>query len=127
MTENEELQARCIELETRNEDLARTIQEQNKMIRGKTGEFCLSPSWIVYGAVIAANYLWGDGMTGAENDLMHCECGKRLEQFGGGTCSDCFMKSVHESIANRNKNKEIKIWHWDKILHAFDKKMLRTS
>ncbi|APA01610.1 hypothetical protein H2N74_03370 [Bacillus velezensis] len=61
-------------------------------------------------------------MTGAENDLMHCECGKRLEQFGGGTCSDCFMKSVHESIANRNKNKEIKIWHWDKILHAFDKK-----
>ncbi|MEC0385770.1 hypothetical protein [Bacillus velezensis] len=34
MTENEELQARCIELETRNEDLARTIQYQNKMIRG---------------------------------------------------------------------------------------------
>lgn len=34
MTENEELQARCIELETRNEDLARTIMEQNKMIRG---------------------------------------------------------------------------------------------
>ncbi|AWD86555.1 MULTISPECIES: hypothetical protein [Bacillus] len=61
-------------------------------------------------------------MTGAENDLMHCECGKRLEQFGGGTCSDCFMKSVHESIANRNKNKEIKIWRGDKILCAFDKK-----
>lgn len=61
-------------------------------------------------------------MTGAENDLMHCECGKQLEQFGGGACSDCFMKSVHESIANRNKNKEIKIWRGDKILCAFDKK-----
>lgn len=35
MTENEEMQARCIELETRNEDLARTIMEQNKMIRGQ--------------------------------------------------------------------------------------------
>lgn len=61
-------------------------------------------------------------MTGAENDLMHCECGKRLEQFGGGTCSDCFMKSVHESIANRNKNKEVKIWRGSEILWAFNKK-----
>ncbi|WP_278182408.1 hypothetical protein [Bacillus velezensis] len=47
MTENEELQARCtaviIELEMRNEDLARTIQEQNELIRGKTGESCFSP------------------------------------------------------------------------------------
>ncbi|MGG0052283.1 hypothetical protein [Bacillus atrophaeus] len=40
-------------------------------------------------------------MNNHENDLMHCECGKRLEQFGGGICSDCFMKSVHESIGKR--------------------------
>ncbi|ASB67147.1 hypothetical protein WYY_16637 [Bacillus velezensis M27] len=60
MTENEELQARCIELETRNEDLARTIQEQNKMIRGQNWRILFfALSWIVYGAVSAVNYFWG--------------------------------------------------------------------
>lgn len=60
MTENEELQERCIELETRNEDLARTIQEQNKMIRGQNWRILFfALSWVVYGIVSAAEYFWG--------------------------------------------------------------------
>lgn len=60
MTENEELQARCIELETRNEDLARTIQEQNKMIRGQNWRILFfALSWVVYGIVSVVNYFWG--------------------------------------------------------------------
>lgn len=58
--ENEELQERCIELETRNAGLARTIIEQNKMIRGQNWRILFfALSWIVYGVVSAVKYFWG--------------------------------------------------------------------
>ncbi|MER1275493.1 hypothetical protein RJD11_12135 [Bacillus velezensis] len=58
--ENEKLQERCIELETRNEDLARTIKKQNKMIRGQNWRILFfALSWVVYGAVSAMEYFWG--------------------------------------------------------------------
>lgn len=58
--ENEELQERCIELETRNAGLARTIIEQNKMIRGQNWRILFfALSWVVYGIVSAVNHFWG--------------------------------------------------------------------
>ncbi|AYD80909.1 hypothetical protein PPK13_gp07 [Bacillus phage Ray17] len=64
MEKREDLRARCtaviIELEKRNEDLARTIQEQNKMIRGQNWRILFfALSWVVYGIVSAVNYFWG--------------------------------------------------------------------